>query len=98
MRRIWFALCVAWILWVAAYDSLRCVADAQELLAVELNPLARLLIRGTDVSLLVCCKSFGVGVVTGVLCELRANQYRHTGAVVLVLVVVQTLVLLSYHL
>ena len=96
MKRATFVSLLLFIVSVSAYDSLRCVTDARELYAVELNPLARLLIDGEDVSALVCGKSFGVGVVVGVLCELRHNGYRHTSVVTIAVAVVQAVVAVAY--
>ena len=50
MKRATFVSLLLAIVSVSAYDSLRCVADARELYAVEMNPLARFLIDGEDVS------------------------------------------------
>ena len=76
--------------------GLRCVADARELYAVERNTLARLLIDGEDVAALVCGKAFGVGVVVGVLCELRHNGYRHSSVVTVAVAVAQAAVAVTY--
>lgn len=96
MKRATFVALLLVIVSVSAYDSLRCVADAGELYAVELNPMARLLIDGEDVSALVCGKSFGVGVVVGVLCELRHNGYRHSSVVTVAVAVAQAAVGVAY--
>jgi hypothetical protein len=96
MKRTTFVALLLFIVSVSAYDSLRCVADAGELYAVELNPMARLLIDGDDVSRLVCGKAFGVGVVVGVLCELRASGYRRAGIIASAVAVAQLLVAIAY--
>ena len=96
MKRATFVALLLVIVSVSAYDSLRCVADAGELYAVELNPMARLLIDGEDVSLLVCGKAFGIGVTVGVLCELRHNGYRHSSVVTVAVAVAQAAVAAAY--
>ena len=96
MKRATFVALLLVIVSVSAYDSLRCVADAGELYAVELNPMARLLIDGEDVSLLVCGKAFGIGVTVGVLCELRHNGYRHSSVVTVAVAVAQAAVGVAY--
>ncbi len=96
MKRATFVSLLLAIVSVSAYDSLRCVADARELYAVEMNPLARFLIDGEDVSALVCGKAFGVGVVVGVLCELRHNGYRHSSVVTVAVAVAQAAVAVTY--
>ena len=96
MKRATFVSLLVFIVTVSAYDSYRCVVAAGELYAVELNPLARLLIDGENVSLLVCGKTFGVGVTVGVLCELRQNGYRHSSVVTVTVAVVQAMVVAAY--
>lgn len=96
MKRTTFVALLLIIVSVSAYDTYRCVVDAGDLYAVELNPMARLLIDGSDVSRLVCGKAFGTGVVVGVLCELRHSGYRFSDVIVVSVSVVQVLVGLTY--
>ena len=91
-----FVCLVVFIVSVSAYDSFRCVTDAESLGDLEMNPLASLLIQGEDVSRLVCGKAFGVGVTTGVLCELRNNGYRHSSVVTVAVAVAQAAVAVTY--
>ena len=96
MKRTTFAFLILFIASVSAYDTFRCVVDAEELYAIELNPMARMLIRGNDVSLLVCGKAFGAGIVVGVLCELRHGGYKFSDAVILSVAAAQLVVVFAY--
>ena len=98
MKRTTFVALLLFIILVSAYDTYRCVVDAGELYEVEMNPMARLLIDGSDVSRLVCGKAFGLGVVVGVLCELRASGYGRAGIVVSAVALTQLLVAITYFL
>ncbi len=96
MSRATFAILIVFIVAISAYDSLRCVVDAEHLASIELNPMARSLIDGEDVSRLICGKAFGVGLVVGVLCELRASGYRHSSLVTVAVAVAQAAVAAAY--
>ena len=92
----WLLPALVFIASVSAFDSYRCVIDSEHLLGVELNPLARLLITGDDVSLLIGAKSFGAGAVVGVLCEINHSNYKHAPLITWAIVATQVAVLCSY--
>ena len=82
----------------SGYDAYRCVVDQEELIDVELNPIAKALLvaRDSQVDLLVACKVVGTSIALGILCFLYYRNYRHTNVIILVIVVAQALLLLNY--
>ena len=63
-----FATLWLFIALVSAYDTARCVQDAHVLMDVELNPLARFILRRGGASHLVGFKFLGTSLVLGIFC------------------------------
>jgi hypothetical protein len=95
---VWFAAAWLFIAMTSGYDAYRCVVDQDELVNVELNPIAKalLVVRDSQVDLLIACKVVGTSLALGILCFLYYRNYRYTNVIILVLVVAQALLLLNY--
>ena len=81
---------------VSAYDTARCVQDAHILIDVELNPLARFILRRGGASLFVGCKFLGTSLVLGVLCWMWERKWKHIHIVASVIALAQLGVLVTY--
>ena len=91
-----FALLWLVIAAVSAYDTFRCVQDAHFLIDVELNPIARWILRRGGVSLLVGCKFLGNSLVLGVLCWTWACKRRFSIPIICAVALAQLFVLFTY--
>ena len=94
----WFTAGWLFIAITSGYDAYRCVQDRQVLIDLELNPMAIALITaaGGDVKLLVACKVIGTAIALGVFCSMYYRKYRYTGVIMLVVVLAQAFVLMTY--
>lgn len=88
--------CLLLIVGVSAYDSFRCATDSEVLAEIELNPVARCVLDAGGVPLLIGAKSFGVGVVVGILGELWHADYAHRWTVIVAVTFSQALLLGHY--
>lgn len=97
-RNVFFWLSLLFIVAVSAYDSCMSVRGQENLYEFELNPLARSLIAldGGEVSLLIGLKTFGTALAVAACMFLRDRKYSHLNIVLVVLLIVQLGVLLSY--
>jgi len=94
----WFTAAWLFIAMTSGYDAYRCVVDQEELIDVEINPIAKalLVVRDSQVDLLIACKVVGTSIALGILCFLYYRNYRYVDVIISVLVVAQALLLLNY--
>ena len=93
-RALWCAL--LYVGCVSGLDVWFCMRDAEFLIDVELNPLAKSLMEWGGVRIFVAIKHVSLATVVVILYELDRRRYRHTAAVLWAVVAVQTVVLCCY--
>ena len=81
---------------VSGLDVWFCMRDAEFLVDVELNPLAKMVIEWGGVRIFVAVKHVGLTTVVVILCGLDHHRYRHLAVVLWSVTLVQTVVLGCY--